>query len=85
MHAGCVAGASEKGRYLGIIKKAGFKNIQIKKERLIDLPDELLLKYINAADLNDFKQSGSGVYSITVYADKLNTGPCCETTESGCC
>jgi ubiquinone/menaquinone biosynthesis C-methylase UbiE len=85
MHAGCVAGASEKGKYLGIIKKAGFKNIQIKKERIIDLPDELLLKYINESDLKDFKHSGSGVYSITVYADKLNTGTCCETTESGCC
>ena len=34
MYAGCVAGASEKGQYLGIIKKAGFKNIQIKKERI---------------------------------------------------
>lgn len=85
MHAGCVAGASEKGKYLGIIKMAGFKNIQIKKQRLIDLPDDLLLKYINESELFNFKQSGSGVYSITVYADKLNTGTCCETTESGCC
>jgi SAM-dependent methyltransferase len=85
MHAGCVAGASEKGKYLGIIKKAGFKNIQIKKERLINLPDELLLKYINSEELENFKQSGSGVYSITVYADKLDEGQCCNTTENGCC
>jgi arsenite methyltransferase len=38
MYAGCVAGASEKGKYLGIIKAIGFKNIQIKEERLIPFP-----------------------------------------------
>ncbi len=47
LYAGCVAGASEKGKYLGTIKSIGFKNTQIKKEQLIDLPDELLLKYIS--------------------------------------
>ncbi|GJM34229.1 MAG: arsenite S-adenosylmethyltransferase [Saprospiraceae bacterium] len=85
MYAGCVAGASEKGKYLGIIKAAGFKNIQIKKERLITLPDDLLLKYINDQDLAAFKASDSGIYSITVYADKLDAGACCEATESACC
>jgi len=85
MYAGCVAGASEKGQYLGIIKKAGFKNIQIKKERLIELPDELLLKYINQQELDNYKKSGSGIYSVTIYADKLDEGTCCDTTENGCC
>ena len=85
MYAGCVAGASEKGQYLGIIKKTGFKNIQIKKERLIELPDELLLKYLNQKELDDYKKSGSGIYSVTVYADKLEEGSCCDTTENGCC
>ncbi len=85
MYAGCVAGASEKGQYLGVIKKAGFKNIQIKKERRIELPDELLLKYLNQQELDDYKKSGSGIYSITVYADKLEEGICCDTTANGCC
>ena len=85
MYAGCVAGASEKGQYLGIIKKAGFKNIQIKKERLIELPDELLLKYINQQELDNYKKSGSGIYSVTIYADKLDEGTCCDATEYGCC
>ena len=85
MYAGCVAGASEKGQYLGIIKKTGFKNIQIKKERLIELPDELLLKYLNQKELDDYKKSGSGIYSVTVYADKLEEGSCCTKTENDCC
>ncbi|MBK6265257.1 arsenite methyltransferase [Marivirga sp. S37H4] len=85
MYAGCVAGASEKGAYLGIIKSVGFKNIQIKKERLIELPDDLLLKYISTEDLEDFKKSDSGIYSITLYADKLEEGSCCDTTDNECC
>lgn len=85
LYSGCVAGASEKGEYLGSIKSAGFKNIQIKKERKIDLPDDLLSKYLNPRELADFKQSGSGIYSVTIYADKLDEGSCCETTDSGCC
>jgi SAM-dependent methyltransferase len=85
MYAGCVAGASEKGKYLGIIKAIGFKNIQIKKERLIELPDELLLKYISTDELEKFRQSGSGVYSITIYADKTDEGKCCDVNENGCC
>ena len=85
MYAGCVAGASEKGSYLGIIKSTGFKNIQIKKERLINLPDELLLQYVTAEELQKFRNSNSGIYSVTVYADKLDEGACCDTTENSCC
>src|SRR5690606_3896500 len=85
LYSGCVAGASEKGEYLGIIKSAGFKNIQIKKKRKIDLPDDLLSKYLNPNELTEFKQSGNGIYSVTIYADKLDEGSCCETTDSGCC
>lgn len=85
LYSGCVAGASEKGEYLGIIKSAGFKNIQIKKERKINLPDDLLSKYLNPTELSEFKHSGTGIYSITIYADKLDEGSCCETMNSGCC
>lgn len=82
---GCVSGAIEKGDYLGIIKAAGFKNIQIKKERPIKLADELLLNYLNESELEIFKQSKAGIYSITVYAEKLEEGACCESTGNNCC
>ena len=85
MHAGCVAGASEKGAYLGIVKSVGFKNIQIKKERLIELPEDLLLKYVSADYLQEFKKTNSGIHSVTVYANKLDEGICCNTAENGCC
>lgn len=85
MYAGCVAGASEKDKYFGIIKNAGFKNIQIKKERIIDLSDELLQKYMSKQEIEEYKNSGSGMYSITVYADKSEEGSCCDSSETGCC
>lgn len=85
LYAGCVAGASEKGAYLGYIKAAGFKNIQISKERKIELPDEFLLNHISKEELTVFKASKAGIYSITVYADKLEEGNCCRTTDTGCC
>ena len=85
MYAGCVAGAKEKGEYLGIIKAAGFKNIQIKRERRIELSDEVLLQYVSAEALATFKTSGAGVYSITVYADKQEVGACCEASAGACC
>jgi arsenite methyltransferase len=36
-------------------------------------------------NLTVYKKSGSGIYSITIYADKLEVGSCCNTTENGCC
>lgn len=70
VYASCIAGASEKNQYLNIIENAGFENVQIKKERLINVPEELLLKYIDTKELNKYKQSESALYSITVYAEK---------------
>ena len=85
MYAGCIGGSVEKGEYLATIKAAGFKNIQIKKERLIELSDELLLQHTDDATLKKFRDSNSGIYSITIYADKLEEGDCCDASGSGCC
>lgn len=85
MYVGCIAGASEKNTYLKLIEKVGFKNVQVKRERLIDLPDDLLLEHISEKEFAEYKKSNSGIYSITLYADKLNKESCCDTTESECC
>lgn len=70
LYAGCVSGAVDLGTYLDIMSAAGLKNIQIQKEKQVILPDELLLEYIDDKELQDFKDSGSGIFSITVYAEK---------------
>jgi len=70
MYAGCVSGAIEIEEYLRLIMQAGLANSLIQKEKHIIIPDEIMLKYLNSSELNDFRKSGTGIYSITVYAEK---------------
>ena len=70
MYAGCVAGAIQKESYIETINKAGFANIQIHKEKEIILPDDILSNYLNEAEIKSFRHSGTGIYSITVSAQK---------------
>jgi arsenite methyltransferase len=70
MYAGCVAGAVQQEEYLGIIEKAGFKNVVIKKSKQITLPDEVLKTLLSKEDLEAYRKSGTGAFSITVLAYK---------------
>lgn len=70
MYAGCVAGAIEKDDYLEIVEKIGFKNITVQKMKEIQLPDNILLDYLSEEGLQAFRNSNTGIYSITVYAEK---------------
>jgi SAM-dependent methyltransferase len=80
MYAGCVSGAIQKDNYLAIIKEAGFTNIGIQKEKRITLPDEILKDYLSAKSMEDFKNGNTGIFSVTVYAEKPEA--CCAP---GCC
>jgi hypothetical protein len=80
MYAGCVAGAIQKEEYLAMIKEAGFINITVQKEKRITLPEEILKDYLTADEIQGFHSGASGIFSITVYAEKpIN---CCAP---GCC
>jgi len=70
LYAGCVSGALKKEDYLGIISKSGFDNVEIKKEKVIVLPDELLSKYLDVNQIEDFRNGNIGIFSITVTAVK---------------
>lgn len=84
MYAGCVSGAIQKADYLNIVRKTGFENITVQKEKHITIPDEILLNYLDASQLEIFKNNKTGIFSITVYADKPATEPCCPPG-NGCC
>jgi len=70
MYAGCVSGALKRSEYLKIISEAGFKNVETIKEKKIELPDELLLAYMSTDELVQFKNGSTGIFSITLTADK---------------
>lgn len=70
LYAGCVSGAMKKEEYLQLIAQIGFTDVNIFKEKLIDLPDEFLLQYLSKEALDEFRQKGAEVISITVTGTK---------------
>ena len=82
MYAGCVAGAIQKQAYLELIEVNGFKNIILQKEKTITIPDDILSKYLTPDQLQQFKTGSTGIFSITVFAEKPTEAACCAP---GCC
>jgi len=72
MYAGCVSGAIKINQYIKLMSDAGLVNIVVQKEKVIMIPDETLLNYLDSAGLKGFKESGSGIFSITLYAEKAS-------------
>lgn len=70
MYAGCVSGAIQKKDYLDLISGNGFTNITVQKEKRIHLPADILSQYLSPTELDNFKNSNTGIYSVTVYAAK---------------
>lgn len=82
MYAGCVSGALQKNVYLELIGLNGFKKITLQKEKAIIIPDDILAGYLSSEEIARFKQGASGIYSVTVYAEKPADAACCAP---GCC
>jgi arsenite methyltransferase len=82
MYAGCVAGAIQKEDYLNLIQATGFKNILVQKEKTINIPDDILSRYLDTLELQAFKTGNTGIFSITVFATKPAENACCAP---GCC
>lgn len=97
MYAGCVSGAIQKEEYLGYIREMGFEDITLQKEKPIHIPDDILSKYLSTEEIEAFKSGETGIFSISVFAQKpgqaqekpriklseLQNSGC--TPGSGCC
>jgi hypothetical protein len=70
MYAGCVSGALQQDEYLNTIEKTGFKNIEIKKSKRVDLPDDILNLYLSPEGIREYKENVKGIFSITVVGYK---------------
>lgn len=84
MYAGCVSGAIQKQDYLDLIHANGFENITLQKEKAIIIPGDILKNYLDDASLQSFRQGETGIFSVTVYAEKPLEENCCKPG-SGCC
>ncbi|MEX1133166.1 MAG: arsenite methyltransferase [Flavobacteriales bacterium] len=76
MYAGCVSGALQEEEYLGIIRDLGFEEMTVQKRKPIIIPDDILSNYLNTEELASYKASGTGIFSVTVFARK-STVDCC--------
>lgn len=80
MYAGCVSGALEREQYMELIAKMGFINITIHKEKEIFVPDTVLSTYLSKEEIEAFRKSGTGIFSITISGEKPAKGcVCCGT------
>src|SRR5690554_5054234 len=93
MYAGCVAGAIQKNEYLNFIRDAGFEAISVQKEKTINIPDDILKKYLTKDGIESMRNGTTGIFSITVYAEKpgvkaekeIEPEAACCAPGSGCC
>ncbi len=99
MYAGCVAGAIQKQDYLQHILDAGFENLSLQKEKTITIPNDILEKYLSIEEIANFNKGETGIFSITIYAEKpgerkekpklemvgLESQNSCCSPDSGCC
>lgn len=84
MYAGCVAGAIQKETYLELIKINGFEDIRIQKEKPIEIPDDILGRYLGLPEMQDMKSGKCGIRSITVFARRPMSENVCKPG-GGCC
>ena len=84
MYAGCISGAIQRQDYLDIIAASGFQNISIQKEKAIVIPNDILQNYLSETEIAAFHAGTTGIFSITVFAQKpIETTAC--TPGGGCC
>ena len=76
MYAGCVSGAVQDEEYLGLIAKNGFNYVTIQKRKAIVIPNDILSKYLSAEEITAFGSGRSGIFSITVYAERPEAAVC---------
>ncbi|EDM36947.1 arsenite S-adenosylmethyltransferase [Pedobacter sp. BAL39] len=82
MYAGCVSGAVQREEYLRLIEANGFKGMLVQKEKAIVIPDDILQDYMDDAGIAAFKSGDTGIFSVTVYAEKPAELAC---SGPGCC
>lgn len=80
LYVGCVAGALQKEDYLAAVREQGFDDLEIVKEREIQIPDSDLLEMLTPEELGDFRASSTRILSVTVRAKKPG---CCGQTSCG--
>lgn len=68
LYTGCVAGALPLEDYRALIQRAGFEQLEVLRERRIDVPAEVLEQHLGAAEIEALRASGLALLSVTLRA-----------------
>jgi SAM-dependent methyltransferase len=74
LYAGCVAGAVDEAEYLDGLRAAGFVGVEVRKSHEVQVPDSVLAGYLTPDEIATLRQSGAGVWSVTVFGRKAGGG-----------
>lgn len=85
MYAGCVSGAIQKEVYLELIHANGFENVTIQKEKPIIIPNDILVNYLSKEEIAQFNNGSTGIFSVTVFAQKPIENKKVCVPGGGCC
>ena len=66
LYVGCVAGAMERADYLALLREVGFEDVTVVVETNIDLPGEMLVKYLSGEGQQQVQSERGLIQSITV-------------------
>ena len=69
-YAGCVAGALPRADYLGLIGAAGFTNLEVRAEKRIEVPADLLHRHLTPDQQREAARGDLFVTSVTLTATK---------------
>lgn len=83
LYVGCVAGAQQAHEYLATIRAAGFVDVEVRQRRRLDLPEDLLQQAVPADAVQEFRRSGAGVWSLSVFGRRPATSA--EGNRTGSC
>ena len=61
-----ILGALEEDDYLGLLREAGFAEVEVMEEKPVDVPDEALAEVLSPDELRAYREGGSVLASITV-------------------
>ena len=70
LYAGCVAGAIDESDYVAGLRLAGFEGVEVRKAREIDVPDSALADVLATSEIETYRASGVGLWSVTVFGRK---------------
>lgn len=70
MYVGCVSGAVSMNQYIEIIGLQGFINVTTHKIKKINIPIDVLGKYLSRTEIEDFWNGEKGIFSITITGYK---------------